>query len=72
MWSRVLYRFSEPDGWVVAGFEFVEPPPETVLGRGAVFDQALSVVDQQQYLAGGAIELRHWQVRFPQRSSGHG
>ncbi len=71
MWSRVLYRLSEPDGWVVAGFEFVEPPPETVLGCGSVFDQAFAVVDQQPHLAGGSVELSHRQIRFPKRSSGY-
>ncbi len=72
MWSRVLYWLSDPGGWVVAGFEFVEPPPETVLGCGSVFDQAFSVVDQQLHLAGGTIELSHREIRFPDRSSCHG
>jgi hypothetical protein len=59
-------------GWrVVAGFEFVETPPQPVLGCCPVFDQGLSVVDQQPQLPRRTIKLGGGKVRFTESCPGH-
>ena len=51
------------------GHEFMEMPTKPVVQACSLPDQGLPVVGQQADVAGGPVEMSHWQVRFPQSHS---
>ena len=52
-----LVTVQRPGRRVVSGFEFVESPPQTVLRRGSVLDQGLSVIGEEFHFAGRACQV---------------
>ncbi len=41
-----LVTIQRPGWWVITRFEFVEPPPQPVLGCGSVSDQGFPIINQ--------------------------